>query len=171
MRRGSRYVPSLARVSVILATASPSSGSLAPRATPPHKQLKIRYSVKRRITNPHYMPTSQGTSPLFQEYSSKSSRRRQNPGTLSTLDFRTQHLFTTSHPDHQQWRHENYSRRLIRPLKRLQREFRPSRAYMIRSSRLPTPHRKRSWKMLSSERSRSCNGIETRLKHGLQEMR
>ena len=67
---------------------------------------------------------------------------------------------------HPRWRHESSSRKSISASKRSPRAWQISRPSTIRSSSQRTLLKRRSKKIISSVRSRSCKGFEIRSRHG-----
>ena len=140
------------------------------------KCYKVNTSTKLFIPEskvPHLMHISlyASTRSIPYEHNRVSARQRHPPTRPSDADSTTAIALLCSPSPYLPWLNENCSRRSTRHSRRLQKAFRHSKAYSTKYSKLPMHLRKISWRTLSSEKSRSSNGIEIRLKRGPQVMR
>ena len=129
-----------------------------------HRAAYLYNTAVKFSQGAHLMPVSLYPPIHFQPQNNctESTRIRLAPKSSSNLANKTGNPLLPSVSYQPSWLNENYSKKLTRPSRRLPRELWYLKAYSIRYNRPPMPRRRTNWRMLSSARSRSSNGIETR---------
>lgn len=112
------------------------------KANQPERSLTLIFIVL------HLMPISSVNQIRShpQQHSPTLAWLRQNPTHSLALACDTAPALPFSTFTYLQWLRESYSKRLIRPSRKLQKVSRRSRAYSTRYNKLPTRHRKTSWR-------------------------